>query len=83
MLAISRRMFLFGNVPILKTKDPILQQNPVVCEIESAKFNMKTVTYYKDNTVSVISDISWYDPISKDEMQKHDAMLFILDGADS
>jgi hypothetical protein len=73
-------MLLFGNVPVLKMKEPQVQQNPVVCEIESEKFSMKTVTYYKDNTVSVISDISWYDPISKDERQKHDAMLFILDG---
>ena len=47
---------------------------------ETKKFQYNTIIKDEDNSVSIHTLVSWYDPITKKQKQREKYKLYILDG---
>lgn len=75
---ISRRALLMYIVPY-KQVDSINKNSTIIRNYETTNFKLQYGVKYDEDSVTTSEIVNWYDPISKEEMNKTKNTVYIID----
>ena len=78
--AITRRAMFMGLIPSKIASDNLENGQQITHIIKAKNFEMRVIVKTDKNYVMTSQQVSWYDPISKEDMFKNDNQLFLIYG---
>lgn len=75
---ISRRALLFYTIPT-KQVENISKDTTIIKNYETKNFKLQYGVKYENNSITTSEIVKWFDPISKEDLQKTNNTLYIID----